>query len=109
MWTRGRRNVLQEVFATHILVPNDRVSQENDQHRPLCPFPYFSRSPKGDCMKRPSTYSALVLLTSGLVLTAPLVVHPGPIRAESDRTFTIDVAEDCRTGVVNSANPHEDT
>ena len=60
-------------------------------------------------MKRPSTYSALVLLTSGLVLTAPLVVHPGPIRAESDRTFTIDVAEDCRTGVVNSANPHEDT
>ncbi len=40
--------MLQEVFATHILVPNDRVSQENDQVRPLCPFPYFSRSPKGD-------------------------------------------------------------
>jgi hypothetical protein len=40
-------------------------------------------------MKRPFTYSVLVLLTSGLVLAAPLVVHPGPIRAESDRTFTI--------------------
>jgi hypothetical protein len=46
-----------------------------------------------------------------IVLALALTIHPRPTKAGDDRTFSLDVVEDCNpaTAVVNSANPLEDT
>jgi hypothetical protein len=59
---------------------------------------------------RKSVAKSFVILGLAMLLTLTLTLQPRSAKAGDDRTFTLDVAEDCNpaTAVVNPANPLED-
>ena len=55
-----------------------------------------------------SKLRAISLAAMTLVLISLTVIQPPLTKADSSKNFTLDVAEDCTTLAVNSANPLED-